>query len=284
MSGRLARDLLLLASRGTNPSLAAQLKQPSAYPFFPSIAFEWRPLTAEFKCTQIKTSTLRARAQEALFEGLRYLHHYIPFLLNPGCGHSAASPIRHVELGRLRYRRRLLTASSPEEPGTIWFAANWETLTIRRIAGNALHEARHQLLYHREASDANLLRTHAIAYSPWKQRERPGRLVWHAFWTFSVHCVFLADSITAGDAEFNEDNAEIGDMYLRLKQCFDSLEMFDVVSDPEEFCAIEQAARLVSERIESGNNSTMWSDEIVRQKAVVKAEFDDWVQRMISPH
>jgi hypothetical protein len=284
MSRCLVGELLLLASRGTNLSPADQSQQSPADPFLPSIAFEWNRMIGEFEFTQLKTPVSRARAHEIFLEGLRCLHHHVPTLLNHSRGQSAVSPIRHVRLGELPDQRRLVTASSPQEPGTIWFAANWDTLTTRRIAGNVLHEAVHQLLYHREGNDASLLRTHSIAYSPWKQRERPGRWVWHAFWTFSAHCVFLADTITARDVEFNEDKAEVGNMYLRLKQCFDSLEMFDVVIDPEEARAIKWAATAVAERIENSGDSTMWGNEIRRQKAVVEAEFDNWVRRMISAH
>ena len=280
----LVEALLLLASRGSNPPAANQSQQPSADPLLPSIAFEWNPMIGDFELTQLKTPVSRARAQEAFLEGLRFLHQLIPTLLTPCCGHSEVNPIRHVRLGEIPDRRRLVTASSPQEPGTIWFAANWGSLTTRRIAGNLLHEAVHQLLYQREESDASLLRAHSIAYSPWKQRERPGRWVWHAFWTFSAHCVFLADTITSGDVEFNEDKTEVGIMYLRLKQCSASLEMFDVVANSEEASAIKWAATAVSERIENSNESTMWGDEIRRQKAGVEAEFDTWVRRMISPN
>jgi hypothetical protein len=275
--------IALIASTSTlESSEGGPRSHSSCGPNLPKISFEWNVHLERDRVTPLQSPGSRREAKETFLEGLQYAYGR---RISGDCSAVASfvfGQIKRVHLGAASDRRSLITASSPQDLGAVWFAGNWGTLTPQRVAANVFHEAVHQALYRRELVEAAALRRNSIAYSPWKKCERPGRWVWHAFWTFSVHCAFLAEAINPHSRDFQEDAVEVAVMYLRLRQCVESIHMFNVVEDTQEVDRIRWVGSLVFDRIENGENCELWLEQIARHRRPVEHEFESWVQRIVS--
>jgi len=186
-------------------------------------------------------------------------------------------------IGRSLRAGRLLSASSPQAPGIIFLAADWPLRTPYRLASLIAHESIHQALYAREAQFSPV-RPSSLGYSPWKNTLRPGRWVWHAFWTFSFQLTMLGEAIHSDRPILAGDSSLLGfvaDMYSRVGLCLRSLEDSDIVTRPElERC---QAALAIVDLVAENLADV---DDFGRVKAMAEAasfrEFRDWALMMVS--
>jgi hypothetical protein len=157
--------------------------------------------------------------------------------------------IQEITIGRGAHPGEYLTASSPQRPYNILVAAPWPLPSIYRLASLLVHEAMHQALYDRERRGP-VARIGSLAYSPWRQKLRPGRLVWHALWTFSVQFVLLGDAVVSEGSELLSADPDLGaflgEMAARLALCSQSLVDFDIL-DAVEADRAAQATALVIE-------------------------------------
>ncbi len=201
MEESLIENILALAS-GDSGGVSESLHRRPHFctPTPPTIDFEWNGQIEGRLVRRLDSPESQGLAKENFLRGLTYLHNWAADNPCSTLFSFTTSLIRQVHLGETSERRLLVTASSPQDLGVVWFAGSWDNLEPQRIAANALHEAVHQVLYRREIASASILRRNSIAYSPWKNKERPGRWVWHAFWTFSLHCIFLAEVIEINGA------------------------------------------------------------------------------------
>jgi hypothetical protein len=130
---------------------------------------------------------------------------------------------------------QLMTASTEAVPGEIVVGAHWPLETHYRLGSLLAHEAIHQLLFEREATDSPV-RERSLAYSPWRVETRPGRLAWHAFWTFACQIALLAETMV-GEPGMAADEPElprfVARLLPRLPIALDSLERFQVLSAAE---------------------------------------------------
>lgn len=153
----------------------------------------------------------------------------------------AAPTISRLTIGMARHSKELLSSSSPQSPGDVFLAACWPLSRPHRLGSLIAHEAVHQALYGRERT-ASPLRPGALGYSPFRLTVRPGRWVWHAFWTFVLQCALLTESVAAEPGMIIADPTLlpfIQHMAARVGVCRYSLEIFRVVDSEElERCRI----------------------------------------------
>lgn len=250
--------------------------------WMPDIVFKWTDELGHKGSTELDSFEAMTVAKKQFLAGLKYLQTYSLTGSRSELWLFTQGRIVEACLGAVSEERLLVTASSPQEFGRVWFAGQWPSLATRRIAASIVHEAVHQELYRRESAGDVPWRHNSIAYSPWKRRERPGRWVWHAFWTFSVHCAFLADSIDADVRSLSEDAMEVAGMYLRLRQCLESILLFNVLEDQDELHRVNFVANLIFSRISSGTNSRLWITHIEQARPYIEQDFAAWAKRIIS--
>jgi hypothetical protein len=162
----------------------------------------------------------------------------------PG-GRSVAS-ITRFTVGRSLHEGETLTASSAQAPTAVLIAARWPLSSPYRLASLMAHESIHQALYVREAA-ASPVRAGSLGFSPWKNTLRPGRLVWHAFWTFSCQLAMLGEALRDDERLVAEDAGLIAfaaDIWGRLLVCMESLRSFAIV-DADEMRACEEALTML---------------------------------------
>lgn len=151
-------------------------------------------------------------------------------------GRREIRAIARLKVARSARPGEYVTASSPHRPQQVFIAAPWPLPTLFRLASLFVHEAMHQGLYLRERSQTPA-RPGSLAYSPWKGQLRPGRLVWHSFWTFSVQFAFLAEAVAAeGEAMLSADPGLrdfLADMDARIACCARSLAAFEILRPAE---------------------------------------------------
>lgn len=195
---------------------------------------------------------------------------------------NPVSAILEIHAAHSAHVGEYLTASSPHRPYRIFVAAPWPLPSIYRLGSLLAHEAMHQGLYNRERI-ACVARPGSLAYSPWKQRLRPGRLVWHAAWTFSTQFSLLCDAmLSEGDAMLAVDPDLlnfIAEMEARIVLCIESLETFEVL-DPDETGRVAEslaetaflAQAMVEHHGDYASLRSRWSER-------VSQEIDDWSAR-----
>ncbi len=129
----------------------------------------------------------------------------------------------------------LMTSSTPAVPGEVALGAGWPLETHYRLGSLLAHESIHQALFSREAGGGPV-REGSLAYSPWRAATRPGRLAWHAFWTFACQIALLAETML-DDPEMAGREPQlpvfVARLLPRLPIGLDSLARFEVLTAPE---------------------------------------------------
>lgn len=198
-----------------------------------------------------------------------------------------APAVAAICLGRSGHAGEFLTASSPQRPGTIFVAAPWPLSSRYRLASLVAHEAMHQALYDRERAGP-VARVGSLGYSPWKEQLRPGRLVWHAFWTFSAQFVFLAEAVASPTGTILADDPEmpefLGEMDARLECCLDSLESFEIVAGAEQEYVQASSAIVSTMRSWLRANVADYGAIRARWQLVIDRERDTWANRQRAAH
>ena len=138
-------------------------------------------------------------------------------------------------IGYSLHKDELLSASSAQALGVILLSAPWPLKTPYRLASLIAHESMHQALYYREFENSPV-RPSSLGYSPWKNCIRPGRLVWHSFWTFICQFVMLGENALKDQNLMNIDTSLahfIADMQARIMICYESLKEFKILNSNE---------------------------------------------------
>lgn len=248
------------------------------------IAFAWEPPGGLDEIGAIDSWPDRGIARSRFLSSLQSMLEGVDTFAVP-VGQGAPGPLLDtVVLGSLQDPRRIVSASSPQRPALIVFAANWNRVCTRRVAANVLHELVHQVLYQREDAAVGTVRSNSIGYSPWKLAERPGRWVWHSFWTFALHCAYLAETARVERAVSEEDRLEVALMYLRLRQCMESIEMFEVVADPSELQRMRRALSVVMDAVEGPGGDRLFCDLAAAHAPRIGVEFEAWKARLLRLH
>ena len=247
----------------------------------PKVTFDWEGGVGEFACDRVTDLGERRRAENMFLGAFRYLNAQ---LFRERVVPSASNPyilrIREAQLGKIGDPDSMLSASSPGALGVIRLAANWYEVDLRRAAGVILHESVHQLLYGREYGESPV-RFGSIGYSPWKRRERPGRLVWHAFWTFAVQLGFLVDTVGNMRGCKMDGSSQIVEMLAHLESCHCSLRIFEIVQAEEELARIEAALHRISQVISAMPLGEGGADRIRLAREHARSEFNGWAARLL---
>jgi hypothetical protein len=209
----------------------------------PEVTFDLSPTLIEYDSVPVEEAR-RAAVRAQLREAFDWCQQMVP--LTACSGRVVVPLIRRFAVGQNRGNRETLSASSGQERGNVLFSAGWPMAHIYRLASLILHEAVHQLLYDRESA-ASPVRSRSLGYSPWKDNVRPGRMVWHAYWTFTCQAAFVAEAFAAPDARSDPDLPRfLAEMLARLGICRQALATFDIVSKAEEERIDAAAGRLAS--------------------------------------
>ncbi|MFJ3714311.1 hypothetical protein [Streptomyces sp. NPDC090057] len=184
-------------------------------------------------------------------------------------------------VGRSTGAGMLLSASSPQSPGVVFLAADWPLGNPYWLASLIAHESVHQALYVREAG-ACPVRPSSLGYSPWKRRLRPGRWVWHAFWTFSCQLVMLGEALVSERPVLADERSVTvftADMLARVEMCLRSLTDSNIVTPSEiERC---EAALDTLERL-TGELPPAFVQAKEKARSTVFGEYRDWAVAMVS--
>lgn len=193
-------------------------------------------------------------------------------------------------IGRLKVARsarpgEYVTASSPHRLQQVFIAAPWPLSSPFRLASLFVHEAMHQGLYLRERSETPA-RPGSLAYSPWKGQLRPGRLVWHSFWTFMVQFAFLAEAFAREtEVMLSADPGLpdfLADMDSRIACCAQSLAEFEILQ-PAEAARVDAAGDALAALAERLDEAT---GGYCRRRAAfaaeVNAETERWSEAQIA--
>ncbi len=207
---------------------------------------------------------------------------HFPVATPPDASGVRRPAIDYIDV-RLTGEGELLSASSAEVPGRILLGAPWPAECTYRLASLIAHEAIHQGLFVREAV-ATPVRRGSLGYSPWRRRTRPGRLVWHAFWTFTCQFSLLADAVTRRPAMLHEEPGLLGfiaAMPPRVECCLDSLTQFRVV-DPPELDRCGDALHLV--RTATGRLAAFprFSAKLQEEEQTTANDYRAWADQVLS--
>jgi hypothetical protein len=175
----------------------------------------------------------RANVTRQLFEAYTWCAHRFPLSIASAAGTRPS--IVELIVAHSRHENEVLSASSAQAPGVVFMAADWPLHSPYRLASLIAHESIHQALFVRE-QEASPIRSRSSGYSPWKKTLRPGRLVWHAFWTFTCQSAMLGETLTSDRSLLDNDPDLPGfltDMEARISVCLQSLELFEIVSSAE---------------------------------------------------
>ncbi|WP_294123363.1 hypothetical protein [Sphingomonas sp.] len=242
----------------------------------PFVKFELGEGLKALEATDISAEN-QAAVETQMLDCYRWCAARFPLMIRNVDG-KRCSAIRAIRVGQSAHAGEYLTASSPQCPYTILVAAPWPISSRYRLASLLAHEALHQALYNRERGGI-VARLGSLAYSPWKQQLRPGRLVWHAFWTFSGQFIFMAEAIAASSEEILSADPSILDflaeMEARIECCAESVTAFEILALPE----AERSRSTLGAVRQMGDSLAGYHGYIehrVRWTAAVHREVDLW--------
>ncbi len=173
----------------------------------------------------------RADVGEQLAEAYRWCASRFPLSVRSHLTGDLERSISKFVVGHCAHKNEMLSASSAQALGVVFMAADWPLRAPFRFGSLVAHETIHQALFRREITDSPV-RAGTVGYSPWKNTLRPGRMVWHAYWTFTCQSGLLAESMLASPVILDGDPGLISflaDMEARTSVCLYSLEFSDII-------------------------------------------------------
>lgn len=200
----------------------------------PSINFELGTHFNKFNYRSV-TREDRPAISERLTEAFFWCANRFPLSVKTSSDSVPQQSIVQFVVGHSIHQDEILSASSAQAPGVVLMAACWPLKSPYRLASIIAHESMHQALYIRERI-SSLIRPGSLGYSPWKNSLRPGRLVWHSFWTFVCQFTMLSESVLEDDSLLQIDpklTSFLADMQARILACSNSLSNFDIVASDE---------------------------------------------------
>lgn len=200
----------------------------------PPLSFELGNNFRDFNCGSVlQENRLSVAAQ--LREAFVWCASRFPLSFRNGSDNHLQRSVLEFVVGHSKHHDELLSASSAQAPGVVLMSADWPLKSYYRLGSLIAHESVHQALFAREGT-LSPVRPRSLGYSPWKNSLRPGRLVWHSFWTFACQFTMLGESLLKDNSLRQIDpklTEFLGDMEARVLVCLNSLEIFDLVSSNE---------------------------------------------------
>lgn len=224
----------------------------------------------------------REAARQTLENAFRWCSRRFPLVTPPDESGARRQSIRHVDVRSTR-GEVLLGCSSADAPGHVVLGASWPVASHYRLASLVAHEAVHQGLFVRERS-ASPVRPGSLGYSPWRCTIRPGRALWHSFWTFACQFSLLADSVSEDPRIAAEDAGLLGftaAIAPRVECCLSSLRQFAVVDDAE-LRRCDHALRAVQDAAGRMCASAEFGSALADENRVVGAEYRTWADQLLS--
>lgn len=266
---------------GTKAAVANALGyEPELDPdYVPTISFELGDGLRALDATDIRPDE-RLATEAQLLDCYRWCAKRFPLVIRDPYNKRCRA-IEAIRAGHSAQPGEYLTASSPHYPYSILVAAPWPIPSRFRLASLLAHEALHQALYNRERQGP-VARVGSLAYSPWKAQLRPGRLVWHAFWTFTGQFIFLTESVAIeGEAILSADPSILdflAEMEARIECCAESLAAFDILPSAEAG-RIQPALTAMRSAGESLARLSGYEGQRSRWAAAVQRQVESWGSR-----
>ncbi len=191
--------------------------------------------------------------------------------------------IKRVKVGQTK-ENVCFSSSLAQELGNVMIAACWYSIDFYRFSSLIVHENMHQALYIREHSfTSSTIRPGSLGYSPWKHCERPGRMLWHSFWTFACQYVFLCESIFEDKQILINEPCLLdflADMESRILLCRSSLSIFNIVNSCESNKCDEglQIIGTISKKMELYNQYKTTKE---KTKEICLEEFNNWACKLL---
>lgn len=247
----------------------------------PSFNFELGPHFGEFNLRSVSQRE-RPLVSARLTEAFLWCADRFPLCITNASNNTTQQTITQFTVGRSVHRNELLTASSAQAAGIVLIAARWPVKTFYRLGSLIAHESMHQALYVRE-NLSSPVRPRSFGYSPWKNSLRPGRLVWHSFWTFVCQFTMLSESVLDDNQILQMDPkliAFLADMQARILVCHDSLRTFELVTS-EELEKCDEALSILDEVARESPSQSNYQQHLAKARKSVFEEFDSWAHRFI---
>jgi hypothetical protein len=224
----------------------------------------------------------RAAARQTLENAFQWCGRRFPLRTPPDADGARRQSIRHVDVRSTR-DDVLLGCSSADAPGYVVLGASWPVASHYRLASLIAHEAVHQDLFVRERSE-HPVRPGSLGYSPWRRTIRPGRALWHSFWTFACQFSLLADSLSEEPHVTTEDAGLLrftAAMAPRIECCLTSLRDFTVVDDAE-LRRCDRALRLVQDAADRMCACAEFGSALADENRVVATDYRTWADQLLS--
>jgi hypothetical protein len=246
----------------------------------PLFNFELAPYFTHLSCRGVPIED-RTRVTGQLTEAFLWCKGRFPLCFRDSSGARRPSITKFI-VGYSVHKDELLSASSAQAPGSVLMAAQWPLKSIYRLASLIAHESMHQALYQRERV-ASPVRNASLGYSPWKNTVRPGRLVWHSFWTFACQFALLAESLCVERELLISDPALtnfLADMRARIFLCSNSLKDSAIVTD-NEMRGCDEALLVLQNLCRDLHGFPGYSEAAALAEDKVFREYEEWAYAIL---
>lgn len=224
----------------------------------------------------------RCAARDFVLSAFRWCSSRFPMLTGRINGGIHDQSITRIVVGKTSVAESFLSASSMQAPGEIQVAISDSFGTVFRFGSIIAHENTHQALYVRE-SISTPVRQGSLGYSPWKRTLRPGRWLWHSWWTFSCQFALVAESALSQSEILEQDPGLISflaDMAASLFLCIKILEDFEIVA-PQELVRCADAKEMILELSESLMSVSDFKVALSKSVVEVERDYIEWGCGMI---
>lgn len=215
-------------------TLALNYAPKMANPPLPKLEYDNLKKMTDFDVLPVSLS-LRETVSKQLLQAFCWASDRFPLSIDEAKTGLSQPTIESFAIAHSPREKEILSASSIQAPLHILLAVDWPLKSIYRLASIIVHESMHQALYVHERSFPSV-RYGSLGYSPWRTTLRAGRMVWHAFWTFSVQYAVISDALLADNRIVQVDPDILNYTALmqeRIRIALNSLELFDITAPPE---------------------------------------------------
>lgn len=251
----------------------------------PCLSFGYFSTNFEDLGAKIVANEQRTDVGQQLTEAYVWCTDRFPLSVRTHVTHEMKRSIVRFIVGHSKHEDEVLSASSAQAPGVVFIAAEWPVRSPYRLASLIAHEGIHQALFIREL-ESSPVRHGSLGYSPWKNTLRPGRMVWHAFWTFTCQTAMLAESLLTDPSLLSRDprlTDFLADMEARISVCLYSLELSNIVSSCE-FERCNRAFGILSGLFRELARLPKFDQAQVEAGHVARAEFEMWARCLEGDH
>lgn len=251
----------------------------------PPLRFGYLGTNFEDLGAKIVADEQRADVSRQFSEAYIWCTDRFPLSVRSHLANDAERSIVEFIVGHSKHQNEVLSASSTQALGVVFMAAEWPLKSPYRLASLIAHESIHQALFIRELGPSPV-RPKSCGYSPWKNTLRPGRMVWHAFWTFTCQLAMLGESVLKDQSLQQYDPTLISflaDMEARISVCLYSLGFSDVVSS-REFERCNNAFSILGGLFQELGVIPDFDKIRVEARDVAFGEFETWAKAFVAAH